>query len=172
MTSSCEHAGTIGKGWTFRKTNHDHEAISSRGGKKKERECCYVPVDHAQRFFEESCLVPWPDVNLPAGWLLNSRRVLVPPVPREGCEWHDETRNCFILPPNPWDDLAFIIDSYNWQSFRPWEFDLRRRAGYLDNIGFLKLERGVVLDNEDVEDEGDDEDDLFNNGVQLLFPSA
>jgi hypothetical protein len=35
-------------------------------------------VDHARQLFDEDRAVPWPDVNLPAGWFLNSRRVLVP----------------------------------------------------------------------------------------------
>jgi hypothetical protein len=69
--------------------------------------------------FDEGCSVHWRDVNPPAGWLLNSRRVPVLPVPCEGCEWCDEINRCrFILPPDLCEDLAFAIDSYNCPSGR------------------------------------------------------
>jgi hypothetical protein len=58
----------------------------------------YVPVDGTHRLREEERLVSWPNINLPAGWLLNSRRMSMAPVPRQGREQCDEIRRRrFIL---------------------------------------------------------------------------
>jgi hypothetical protein len=43
----------------------------------------YVPVKLARRLYADGAPVPWPDINLLALWHLNSRRVPMPPVPRE-----------------------------------------------------------------------------------------
>jgi hypothetical protein len=97
--------------------------------------------------------VPWPDVNLPAGWLLNSRRVPMPPVPREGRGRHDEVcRLRLILPSDLRDDPTFAIDSYNWHSFALWEFDPRHQGGYLGAVGFFNRKRGVGLDDKEEDD--------------------
>lgn len=104
----------MGKGWPFHKTKNNHEASSSRASKrKKARDRRYIPVDYARQLFDEGYTVPWSDVNLPGGWLLNSRRV---PVPRERRERHNEIRR-FILPLDLREDLAFDINSYNWHTF-------------------------------------------------------
>jgi hypothetical protein len=84
-------------GWPFRKTKHDHLAISSRVDKRKERNCHYVSVDYAWRLFDENHAMFWPDVNLPPGRHLNSGRVPVLPVPHKGRKWSDEIlRHRFI----------------------------------------------------------------------------
>jgi hypothetical protein len=70
----------MGKGWPFRKTKHDNEDGSSREGKKKEQYYHYVQIDYAHGLFNKDCAVPWPNVSMPVGWLLNSRGVPVPPV--------------------------------------------------------------------------------------------
>jgi hypothetical protein len=79
------------KGWSFRKTKHDHEAGSLRDGNKKVRGRHYDPVDYAHQLYKENQPTPMWDMSLPAGWLLNSRRVQVPPVSHEGRERRDET---------------------------------------------------------------------------------
>jgi hypothetical protein len=40
------------KGWPFLMTKHGHEDNSSCGGKKKEWDHCYVPINHARRLFK------------------------------------------------------------------------------------------------------------------------
>jgi hypothetical protein len=104
----------MGKGWPFHKTKNNQEASSSRDGKKKEQDLLYIPMDHARKLFNEDHAVPLPDVNLPAVWLLNSWRELVPAVPREGQERRGEIRcRCFILPPDPHEYFSLDIDSFN-----------------------------------------------------------
>jgi hypothetical protein len=56
---------------------------------KREHQRHYAAVDVVWHLFEEDQAAPWLDMNLPSGWLLNSRRVLVPPVQRVGCERRD-----------------------------------------------------------------------------------
>ena len=74
----------MGKGWPFRKTKNDHEAGSSRFGKKP-LDRRYVPIEFARRLWEGDRPVPWPDASFQGGgWYLNSRRVPVHPVAREG----------------------------------------------------------------------------------------
>jgi hypothetical protein len=57
--------------------------------KRKDR---YVPVDYMCGLYDAGRLVSWPDVNLPGGWLLNSWRVPMSPVLREGPKRRDEIR--------------------------------------------------------------------------------
>jgi hypothetical protein len=53
----------------------------------------YVRTDFACRLWEEYQPVPWPDASMPGGgWYLNSMRVSVSPVPREGQERCDDVR--------------------------------------------------------------------------------
>ena len=122
----------------FKKAKHDGEDSSSRGGKKPRRKR-YVWVEFARRLWEENRPVPWPDVNLPGGgWYLNSRRVPVPPVPEQIRERREEVRRRrTVLPPDLRDDPAFAVTSYNWIAFGTWEFDPRRRAGYLGDEAFF-----------------------------------
>jgi hypothetical protein len=78
--------------------------------------------------------VPWSDASLTGGgWYLKAHHVPVPPVSlNKGRERHDEVRRRrFILLSDLRDDLAFDINSCNWIMFETWEFDPRRRAGYL-----------------------------------------
>jgi hypothetical protein len=107
------------KGWPFLMTKHGHEDNSSCGGKKKEWDHCYVPINHARRLFKGGgCSVPWSDVNLHEGWILNSQRVLVPRErPNEFC------RQGFILSLDMHGHPTFSIGFHNWHSFGSWEFD-------------------------------------------------
>jgi hypothetical protein len=67
-------------------------------------------------------LMGWPNMNLPTGQHLNSRRVLVPPVPREGPEWLLEIqRQRALLRPELHRDLAFALNSRAWDMFPAWE---------------------------------------------------
>jgi hypothetical protein len=77
-----------------------------------------VPVKLARQLFADREPVPWPNVNLPARWHLNSRRVPVPPVPRDGPE-HRRA----LLPMHLHRDPAFDIESLNWDTFSRWEVD-------------------------------------------------
>jgi hypothetical protein len=62
-------------------------------------------------------------------------------VPREGRERRDEVRRRrAILPPDLQQDPAYTLNSYNWISFGTWEFDARRRAGYLWVVEFFDRE--------------------------------
>ena len=45
-----------------------------------------------------------------------------------------------ILPPVLREDQAYALNSYNWISFGTWEFDARRRAGYLGDVEYFDRE--------------------------------
>jgi hypothetical protein len=61
-------------------------------------------------------------VNLSAWWHLNSRRVPVPHVPRDGPERMQEIRRQrALLPMALRRDPAFAIASPNWETFSRWE---------------------------------------------------
>jgi hypothetical protein len=65
-------------------------------------------------------------------WHLNSRRVQVPPVPRDGLECVREIRRRYaLLPMHLRRDPVFDIASLNWDTFSWWELRLDRCAGYL-----------------------------------------
>jgi hypothetical protein len=72
-------------------------------------------------------------------------------------------RHIFILPPNLREDPAFAIGSLNRRSFVAWEFDPRRRAGYLDDMSFFNQDVGVVLDNDDADKGGDHDEEPVDN---------
>jgi hypothetical protein len=57
-------------------------------------------------------------------------------VPREGHERRDEIRRRSILRPDLRDDPAYGMNSPNWDTFSSWEYDPRRRAGYLGDVAF------------------------------------
>jgi hypothetical protein len=108
---------------------------------------------------------------------LHSVRVGVPPVPLAGQERRDEVwRLQFILPPDLPKDPAFDLNSYSWIMFGTWEFESRRRSGYLGDVRFFKRELMNALtdddkdddevnDNEEGAEEADDhEDDGFDDG--------
>jgi hypothetical protein len=75
----CESQQTTtmaGARWPFsRKGKKNHEASGSR-----RRRSLYVPVRMARRLYACGQPMPWPDVNLPERWHLNSRWVPVQPV--------------------------------------------------------------------------------------------
>jgi hypothetical protein len=78
----------------------------------------YVLVKLARQLFADREPVPRPDVNLPARWHLNSRRVPVLPVPRDGPERRREIhRRQAHLPMHLRRDPAFDIESLNWDTF-------------------------------------------------------
>jgi hypothetical protein len=78
------------------------------------RDRVYVPVKLARQLFEDRKSVPWSDVNLLARWHLNSRRVLVSPVPCGGPERRREIRwRRALLPMHLQCDPAFAIESTN-----------------------------------------------------------
>jgi hypothetical protein len=55
------------------------------------------------------------DVHLPGGWHLNTRRVMVPPVPQRGRERCNEIcRRRAILPQDMREDPTFAMDSSWW----------------------------------------------------------
>jgi hypothetical protein len=90
-------------------------------------------VEFARNLFDENWPVPSRDVSLLGSWYLNSRRVPVPLVPREGCERRDEIhRRCFIPPPDLHDDPTFALNSYNLVTYGTWDFHPRRQAGYFN----------------------------------------
>jgi hypothetical protein len=132
------NSDAMGKGCPYRKTKNDHEASGSRSGKKPLVER-YAHIEFARSGWEENRTVPWPDASLPVGsWYLNSRRVPVSPVPREGRERHDEVRrHRAILPPDLREDPVYVLNSYNWISFGAREFDSRRQAGYLGDVDYI-----------------------------------
>jgi hypothetical protein len=86
----------------------------------------------ARRLYTHNRIVPWPDVNLPGRWHLNSRRVPVPPVPRRGQEQVLKIRRRrALLPPTLRRDPAFAIESSAWDTFGRWEWNTEQRADYL-----------------------------------------
>jgi hypothetical protein len=86
----------------------------------------------ARRLYARIRPVPWPDANLLARWLLNSRCVPVPPIPHEGPERVPKImqRRALLLP-HLRRDPTFAITSSAWDTFRSWEWRPDRRAGYL-----------------------------------------
>jgi hypothetical protein len=60
-------------------------------------------------------------------WLLDTRRVSVPPVSCHEREHHDEIRRCRSI---LWQDLTFAMDSlwWDWPTYEPC---LRRQSGLL-----------------------------------------
>jgi hypothetical protein len=147
----------MGKRWPYRKTKNGHEENDSRFGKKP-LVGRYARIKFVRHLWEENRPVPWPDTCRPGGGCyLNSNRVPVPPVPREGQESRQEVRRRqAILPPDLWDDPTFTLTSYNWISFRERGFDAARRAGYLGNVDLFTCE---LDDEDDYDDEGEYEDD-------------
>jgi hypothetical protein len=136
----------------------------------------------ARRLYARNHAVPWPDVNLPGRWHLKSRRVPVPPVPREGQERVLEIRrHCALLPPTLRRDPAFSIGSGAWDTFARWEWNAERHAGYL---GDTDWDRAWVPEDyssgdkdedfeEDDDDKGTDKDEddnldfsIFADGCQ------
>jgi hypothetical protein len=94
------------------------------------RDRVYVPVKLARQLFTDREPVPWSDVNLLARWHLNSRRVPVSPVPRDGPERRREIRwRRALLPMHLRCDPAFDIESLNWDTFSWWKVRPDRRAG-------------------------------------------
>jgi hypothetical protein len=94
-----------------------------------------VPVKLTRQLFADREPVPWPDVNLLVRWHLNSRRVPVPPVPRDGPERRREIRRWWaLLPMHLRRDPAFDIESLNWDTFSQWEVRPDRLAGYLSDV--------------------------------------
>jgi hypothetical protein len=81
--------------WPFKKTP-DPGASSSTAKKKpppkKQRNRPYMNVDLARALYEQNESVGVRNSHLPGSWLLNVRRVPVPPVPRRGREWRNEIR--------------------------------------------------------------------------------
>jgi hypothetical protein len=101
--------------------------------------CCDVRFLAAFLFFlftpllvaNNFSLQPWPDVNLPVQWHLNSRRVPMPPVPCDGMERVREIhRRRALLPMHLWWDPAFDIRSSAWDTFSWWELRPDRRPGW------------------------------------------
>jgi hypothetical protein len=89
----------------------------------------------ARRLYVHNRTMPWPDVNLPGKWHLNSRRVPVPLVPRRGEERVLEIRRRRALPRRaPRRDPAFAIGSSAWDTFGRWEWNAERHAAYLGDI--------------------------------------
>ncbi|KAK1651700.1 hypothetical protein QYE76_069505 [Lolium multiflorum] len=143
----------MGKSWPFRKKNHDGEVGSSCGGKKLQ-ELRYVPVELARQLWETNWLVPSSDASLPdGGWYLNSRLVSVPSVLHAGRVRYEVGSRRFILPSNLREEPAFDLNSYSWIMFGTWEFDPRRRAGYLGDVRFFKREFTNALTNNNRDDE-------------------
>jgi hypothetical protein len=120
-----------------------------------------VPVKLACELFEDRESVPWPDVNLPARWHLNSRRVLVPPIPRGRPERRREIRRRHaLLPMHLRRDPAFAIESTNWDTFSCWEVRPDRHTGYLSDVDWdHSWEPVVSSDDEDDEDKDEDDDE-------------
>jgi hypothetical protein len=134
--------------WLFRKGKNDHESSGSRHWLPLEdddgtplctvarapRDRVYVPIRMARSLYTRNRSVPWPDANLPARWLLNSRRVSVLLIPREGPERVPEImRQRVLLPPHLRRDPAFAITSLAWDTFGSWEWRADRRTGFLGN---------------------------------------
>jgi hypothetical protein len=125
---------TMTSSWPFKKTL-DPEASSSWAKKKspskKMRKRPYLNVDLAQALFDQKKSVGVRDVHLPGGWLLNTRRVSIPPMLRRGRERHDEIRRRqAILPQDLQEDPTFVMDSEWWD--RPaYEPCMRHHSGLL-----------------------------------------
>jgi hypothetical protein len=81
----------------------------------------------AQALFDQNQSVGVHNVYLPGGWLLNTRRVPVPPVLCRGRERRDEICRCLAI---LLQDLAFAMDS-KWWDMRTYELCQRRRSGLL-----------------------------------------
>jgi hypothetical protein len=105
---------------------NNHEASGSLSGNKP-RLGWYARIEFARCLWEENRPMPWPDARLPGeGWYLNSRRVPVLPVAREGHERRDELRRRqAILPAGLRVDLAYALNFYNWILFGTREFNAR-----------------------------------------------
>jgi hypothetical protein len=94
----------------------------------------------------------------------------------EGREQHNEIfHRRFIFPPDLQEDQAYMLDNYNWDTFGLWEFDPRRRAGYLGDVAYLNaiLDHGLINnnDNEDEDaEEAEEEVPFGNNGVDGVQP--
>jgi hypothetical protein len=135
-----------------RKTKHDHEASGSasegrrrmpppplprmvptapaaspraslrRSTSMPPRDRVYVRVRQARRLYTRGQPAPWTDVNLLARWHLNSRRLPVPMVLREGPERVREIcRRRALLPMHLRRDPDFAIMSPNRDTFAAWE---------------------------------------------------
>jgi hypothetical protein len=90
----------------------------SHGGNKKARVCHHAPVDYTRLLYKENQMALWRDLSLSTSWILNSWRVLVHLMPREGRGRHDEIRSPrFILPPNLRDIPTFASNSYSCIGF-------------------------------------------------------
>jgi hypothetical protein len=133
----------------------------------------------ARRLYSHNRIVPWPDVNLPRRWHLNSRRVSVPPVPRRGQERVLEIRrHRALLPPAPRRDPAFAIESGAWDMFGRWEWNAERHAGYLSDTDWDRAwvpEDHSSGDEDEAFEEDEDEDEdlhfsIFNNDCQPPHP--
>jgi hypothetical protein len=73
-----------------------------------------MPVKLARRLYADGEPVPWPDVNLPARWHINSRRVPVPPILHDGPERVREIRRWrALLPLHLRRNATFDIGSLN-----------------------------------------------------------
>jgi hypothetical protein len=91
-----------------------------------------MPIRMAWSMYARNMPVPWPDANLPERWLLDSRHVPVPPIPRKVPERVPEImRWRALLPPHLRRDPVFAITSSAWDMFGSWECQEDRRAGYL-----------------------------------------
>jgi hypothetical protein len=100
-------------------------------------------------------------VNLPARWNLNSYCVPVLSVPLEGPERFQEIhRRRALLPPHLRHDPAYAIAFPNWDTFSRWEWNAKRRTGYLGDIDWDRQRvPEASSDDEDEEEEGDEDDD-------------
>jgi hypothetical protein len=62
----------------------------------------------------------------------------------------------------PWEGRArrdkFVLDSYNYHTFGAWEFNDRRRVGYLGDVAYLRNKYGDCLDDSYEEDVNGDDD--------------
>jgi hypothetical protein len=84
---------------TLARPRQVRRSTTPRRAQRPPRDRGYMRVHMARRLYACGQPVPWPDVNLPAKWRLNSRRVSVPPVPRDGPERVQEIRRrrtCFL----------------------------------------------------------------------------
>jgi hypothetical protein len=91
----------------------NHEAASSHGGGcRTGKNQFYIPVDEARHMWEMGTAVLWSDINLRIDWYLNARRLLVPPMLREGRARRSEIRHqqAFLVP-NLRSDPAFASDA-------------------------------------------------------------
>jgi hypothetical protein len=93
----------------------------------------------------------------------------VPPFPTEGTEHHDEIcHRCFILSPDPRDDPAFALNSYNKDQARGLGVSPLRRAGYLGDVEFFNRERDVGLEDDEETIKDDCHDDAFFDNATTL----